>query len=282
MRVLLRTVILMLVLFSGFVYGQRIEAEVELEEDALPQDKREKLRDFPDKVMHYLNSHDWSDDPWNTPVYINVQLILSDKSSGAEERYDGKLLIHNNYDVQFFDQRWRFAYQSGDMLIHSEGTLDSFTSMLDFYIYLILGFEFDKWGTLAGNAYFEKAKQIAEQSKFGLGRFINGWDRRLELVERLLSDPHRSYREMVDYYYYGLSFVNQNNAKAREHVATAVERLDNILRLDPENEYAKKFIDAHYMEMLEIYRRALDKSPLRTLMVLDPSHQRAYQEILNR
>ncbi len=261
--------------------AQRIEAKVELKLQALPQDKQQKLRNFAEQVEHYINSYEWCDDPWQTTVAVDIQLILEDISSGAEDRYRGQMLIHNNYDIQFFDKRWRFAYQAGDILQHNEGTLNSFTSMIDYYIYLILGGEFDKWGTLEGTPYYEKARHIAEQSKFGLGRYIEGWDRRLDQANYFLSDRHKPFREMVDYYFYGLSFVREDNAKARKHCATAIQMLDKILSNDPENEYAKKFIEAHYSEMIEIFRRAKNKEPVRTLLVLDPGHERLYRDILN-
>jgi len=210
-----------------------------------------------------------------------VQLILEDRSTNAEDRYAGQILIHNNYDLQFFDKRWSYTYMIENNLQHQENGLDSFTSVVDFYIYLILGGEFDKWSTLGGQVYFEKAKSIAEQAKFGMGRFIEGWDRRLDLVTYLLGDRHRPYREMVDYYFYGLSFIREDNARARQHCATAISMLDKIITNDPENEYAKKFVDAHYMEMVEIFRRAINKDPLRTLMVIDPGHAQIYRDILN-
>ena len=275
--------VLLFILAAGLygpVHAQRVEAEVSTDLRTLPIDRQEKLRDFADKVMHYINSYDWNDDPWQTVVYINIQLRLEDMSSGAEERYRGTIVIDNNYDIQFSDKRWRFAYQSNDQLIHEENAMNSFTNLIDFYIYLILGHEFDKWSTLGGSPYYEKAKYIAEQSKFGLGRYIDGWDRRLELANYFLSDQHKPFREMMDYYFYGISFINKDNAEARKHCATAIKMLDKILSYNPEHEYAKKFIEAHYIEMVEIFRRAKNKEPIRTLMVLDPAHERIYRDIL--
>ena len=269
-----------LVLPSADIHAQRIEADVKVTLDGLSQVKQDELRDFEEKVEHYINSFDWCEDPWETIVYVHLELAPQDISSGAEERYSSVILISNTNDIQFSDKRWRFAYQSEENLIHDEAYLNSFTNAIDFYIYLILGGEFDKWGTLGGDIYYEKARHIAEQSKFGLARYIDGWDRRLDLVNRLLSDVHKPYREMVDYYYYGLSYVNQDNAKARQHCATAIKMLDKITRNDPDNEYAKNFIDAHRSEMIEIFRRAKNKEPVRTLRILDPENERLYQDLL--
>lgn len=273
---------LMLLASASPLWSQRIESEVITDLETLPQEKQDKLMDFVDRVRQFLDNAPWNDDPWDTPVYLNVTLRLEDMSSGAQERYKGTLIISNSYDIQFSDLRWRFAYQSGDPILYEENNLDSFTSMLAFYVNMILGGEFDKWGTLAGTAYYEKARNIAEQSKFGMGQFQEGWDRRVDLVNYFLSDIHRPFREMVDYYFYGLSYVSEDNEKARKHCATAIEMLDQILARDPENEYAQNFIKAHYQEIVEIYRRALDKEPLRTMLILDPSNERVYRDILER
>ncbi|MBN1996445.1 DUF4835 family protein [candidate division KSB1 bacterium] len=273
------TIILMMIL-SFSVSAQRIEAQVKVTLDGLSQDKQTKLAGFADKIEHYINSYNWSDDPWDTVVYVYFEMAPQDISTGAEERYSSVLMISNTNDIQFSDKRWKFAYQAEEILVHDEAYLHSFTNMVDFYIYLILGGEFDKWGTLGGTVYYEKARHIAEQSKFSLARYIDGWDRRLDLVNLLLSDRHKPFREMVDYYFYGISFIREDNAKARKHCATAVEMLDKILSNEPENEYAKNFIEAHRSEMLEIFRRAKDKTPLRTLRVLDPDNERMYQDAL--
>ncbi len=262
--------------------AQRIEAEVITDLQTLSQEKQEKLVDFVERVRQFLDNAPWSDDPWDTPVYLEVTLRLDAMSAGAEERYKGTIIISNSYDISFSDLRWRFAYQSGDPILYEENNFDSFTSVMAFYVNMILAGEFDKWGTLAGTIYYEKARNIAEQSKFGLGRFIEGWDRRLELVEYFLSDIHRPFREMVDYYFYGLSYVGEDNEKARKHCATAIEMLDEILARDPENEYAQNFIKAHYQEIVEIYRRAVNKEPLRMMLVLDPANERTYRDILER
>ena len=281
-QITLSCIVLFIFLSVTSLLGQRIESEVVTDLQTLPQEKQEKLVDFVDKVRQYLDTSPWNNDPWDTPVYLNVTLRLEDMSSGAEERYKGSIIVSNSYDIQFSDLRWRFAYQSGDAIIYEENNFDSFTSVLAFYVNMVLGGEFDKWGTLAGTPYYEKARNIAEQSKFGLGRFIEGWDRRLDLVNYFLSDIHRPFREMVDYYFYGISYIGEDNEKARRHCATAIEMLDEILARDPENEYARNFINAHYQEIVEIYRRAIDKEPLRQMLVLDPDHERIYRDILER
>ncbi len=278
-------IFLSILLLTGTSFSQRIDAYVSIAEDALSDEAKEKLADFTDKVETYINNNDRCPNEWNTEVIVNINMVLSDISSGAEEKYNCQTFqIGTNYDIQLSDKRWKFAYDSKDNLTYDDNNYDSFTSMIEFYLYLILGFEYDKWGTLAGDIYYEKAKYIAEQSKFGLGRFVDGWDKRLDLVNYFLSDRHKPFREMVDYYFYGLSFVNEDNEKVRKHIATAIEKLDRILADDPENEYAEYFLSAHRGELIDIYRNAINKEPIRLLMIMDTddAYKREYQDILNK
>lgn len=272
---------LIILFIAASANAQVVEAVMELPIEHLREETRVKLADFTDKIQYYVNSYQWCEDKWGYILPININLVLTDISSGSEERYNcTNMVIDNNYDMQFADKRWKFAYRSSDVLIHEEGALNSLTSLIDYYIYLMLGHEFDKSSTLGGDIYYEKARDIAENARFGMGRFNEGWDRRLDLARELLSDQHKPFREMVDYYFYGLSFVGEDNAEARKHCATAVRMLDKILADDPENEYCEKFINAHHIELLEIFKRAKDKSILRLLTVIDPDHERAYQEFL--
>ena len=255
--------------------------------DALSEEAKLRLEDFTEKLEYYINDNDRCPNEWNSEVAVGIDMVIKDNSAAAEEKYDCQsFVISNNYDVQLSDHRWKFAYDSRANLQFNENNLDSFTSMIEFYLNVILGFEYDKWGTFAGEIYFEKARNIAEQSKFGLGRFQEGWDKRLELVNYFLSDRFKPFREMVDYYYYGLSFVQEDNDKVRTHIATAIDKLDRILSNEPDNEYAINFLNAHFSEITEIYRRGLDKEPLRKLMIMDPdpqeTHKPTYQDILGR
>ena len=66
------------------------------------------------------------------------------------------------------------------------------------------------------------------------------------------------------------------------HPNNTIQVLDKIVSKDPENEYAKMFLNAHYIEMVEVFRRAQDKTPLRTLMVIDPAHAQVYRNIIEK
>lgn len=276
-----------LIVFIGQIFPpsaacQRVVAQVNTILKTLPIEKQEKLADFHDKVTHYINSYDWHNNPYDGgQIDVDMTIMLEDISTSSEERYKATFQVTNKYDIQIFDKRCRFAYRSGELVVH-ENAINSLTALLDYFIYLIIGGEFDKYGTLEGTPYYEKARDIAQQAKFQLSRYDSegGWDLRNEQINYILSKEHQKFREMVDYYYYGISLIESELDKAREYCAEAVRMLDKILEEDPKNEYCKNFISSHHAELINLYKNAQDKTVLKKLMILDPDNAESYRENL--
>ena len=259
--------------------AQEVRAEVTTILKTLPLDKQQRLADFAQKIERYINNYEWFDEPEIT-VEIKMQWLLQDISSSSEERYRAQILVSNNSDIQYFDKRCRFPYNPNEPIIHNEPAFTPLTGLIDFYVYLIIAGELDKYGTLAGTPFYQKALDIAQQARYGLGRFNEGWDLRVELAKRLLSEEHKPFREMVDYYFYGLSVKDDDIEEARKYVAEAVRRLAAILEKDPKNDFCQKFLDAHHIEIIDLFANAKDKGIFRTLMELDPDHADAYKKHL--
>jgi len=259
--------------------AQEVRAEVSTILKTLPLDKQQRLADFAQKIERYINNYEWFDEPEIT-VEIKMQWLLQDISSSSEERYRAQILVSNNSDIQYFDKRCRFPYNPNEPIIHNEPAFTPLTGLIDFYVYLIIAGELDKYGTLAGTPFYQKALDIAQQARYGLGRFNEGWDLRVELAKRLLSEEHKPFREMVDYYFYGLSVKDDDIEEARKYVAEAVRRLAAILEKDPKNDFCQKFLDAHHIEIIDLFANAKDKGIFRTLMELDPDHADAYKKHL--
>jgi hypothetical protein len=145
-------------------FGQGIHADVKLHLEKIPMDHRHKLANLQEKLTAYINDYDqWTDDEDLGDLYLNIQIFLQDISSNFEDRYAGQFLISNNSDLQFFDKHWRFNYTPGDAFYHQENAFNPLTSLIDFYINLVLGGEYDKIDRLAGTKYYVIAQDIAHQ-----------------------------------------------------------------------------------------------------------------------
>ncbi len=263
------------------IFAQSIIATVDLELNALPDENRVKLQNFKQVLEDYLNNYKWTKDEFIGELKINWSLVLQDISASYQDRYKAQLLVTNNTDVQYADRRCRFAYQKGEIPIHTDNNWDSLTSLLDFYMNIIIAEEMDKYGHLLGTPYLEKAKLIAEQARFGLGQFIEGWDLRVELIVDLLNDKTKKYREMKDFYFYGLYFSKEDPAKARTYIKEAINMLEEIHKAeDSKYKRCTKFLEAHHIEIVELFKDSNESPIFEKLVKLDPDRANIYREHL--
>jgi len=128
-------------IFHSNSYAQSIIVTVDLELNALPDENRVKLQDFKQVLEDYLNNYKWTKDEFVGELKINWSLVLQDMSVSYQDRYKAQVLVTNNSDVQYADKRCRFAYQKGEIPVHSDNNWESLTSLLDFYMNIIIAEE---------------------------------------------------------------------------------------------------------------------------------------------
>jgi hypothetical protein len=259
------------------VNAQKIRAEATLLLERLPLEKQQKLKDFYQAIETYISDYDWTGEVWDQEIPLTIQIYLQDHSVSYESRYAGTFLITNNLDIQYYDKYWRFPYQDGERLFHQEGVFDPLTGFMEFYVYLILGGEYDKQGRLLGTPYFEKAKYIAEQAQFN-SQFILGWDERNRLIDRILSDEYKPFREMVDLFFLGMSYVGEADTTARRYCNGALDVMDRILRRNPDHPEALQFMKAHHLEYIDLFKG--DEEMLRRLMDIDRARAETYEKYI--
>ncbi|MFQ5824057.1 MAG: DUF4835 family protein [bacterium] len=265
-------------LYSPSLIAGQIKANVNVIIDKLPLDKQQKLKDFHTNVKNYIENVDWLEEADVLPIEISLQMFLTDIPSNIEDRYKCEFLISSS-DVQYFDKRVRFPYQPGDPLVYNEQTIEPLTGVIDFYINIILGNELDKESFLGGDIYYKRALNIAALGKFVRTEFIIGWTEREELIQRVFEEPFLTFRKMKDFYFYALYIRKENIAEARKHLKTALNMIETVMKKQSNLEEPKQFLNAHYLDLLEIFKDDSEKSEVfKKLKELDPEHKELYEE----
>jgi len=258
--------------------AQQIQAEVNVMLERLPLEKQQKLRDLSDEIESYLSDYDWTGEMLESPIRVTMQIILQDRSVSYEDRYSATFLVSNNVDIQYHDKYWRFPYQPGDILQHDE-MFHPFTGFLDFYIYLLLAAEYDRYGRLMGDRYLDKADNLVEQAKFN-SLFMWGWKERGEIIRRMKSEDYEAFRLMKDTFYLGLSYIGEADSTARRYVKDALVQFESVLTRRTENKDAQRFLEANYQTFTDILKE--DREALEILMRIDPGRESYYRKYLSR
>lgn len=257
--------------------AQKIKSTVNVVLERLPLEKQKKLQDFANIVETYINSYDYTDSKSNEEIPVTIQIFLQDNSVNYESRYSGTFLVSNTTDIQYYDKYWKFPYQEGTPLTHIENVYDPFTGLIDFYLNILLGGEFDKYGPLTGTPFYEKAKQINEQAKFNT-KFVWGWEERTKLIEFLVGEENKVFRLAKDAFFYSLALASQQDTTAQRFAIQSVGELEKVLTDNPEHKEAVQFLNVHNREMAELLKG--DPRSIQILIRIDPARGELYKEYL--
>lgn len=259
--------------------SQNPVATVKLNTEKLAQESREKVADLGSELGRYVNDYDWTDNSYNfnIPLQVDIFFELAQPTS-FEDRYDARIVLSNGTDFQASDKRWTFAYMQGMQFAHT-GQFNSLTSMLDFYIYVMLGQEYDKLKKLGGSDYYHKASEIVQLSKFS-EFFQTGWRERQIYIEKILSDAQIPLREL-EYFFVQASqwFKLDNRATAGQYLRVILIRLRGI---DPENTGLQRFYQLHHLDLARLLSVLGMRSELEELAQLDPDDAATYKQFLEQ
>lgn len=278
---ILSAVVCVILLHFSVLYSGPVTAKVHVIIDKLPIDKQQKMKDFHEEVKSYIDQVEWLEEDDYVPIEISLQLFLTDSPSNYEDRYNCEFLISST-DVQYFDKRVRFPYQTGDQFVYSEQAVGPFTGVVNFYVNMVLGSELDKYRNFGGDLYYKRAESFAALGKFVRTEFIRGWTEREELVKRVFKEPFTTFRKMKDYYFYGMYIREKDIKDARDNIKTALLMLETAMEKKSEFDEPKQFLNAHYREMVDIFKDAKNHDEVfKKLIQLDPDHKELYEEYIS-
>ena len=85
--------------------------------------------------------------------------------------------------------------------MHDELTFEALTGFIDYYAYLILGYDFDSFAELGGNEYFAKAQDVVDLAQssnaIGWARSSNNRRNRFTLVADMMNSSYDDLREPI-------------------------------------------------------------------------------------
>jgi len=259
--------------------GQQIQATVSLNTEKLLQESKDKLVSLPDQLKRYINEYDWLQAQGHYPIEVQVDIYIERaEPTSYEDRYEARLVIGNKGDFQESDKRWKFPYQQGSSLTHAD-QFSGLTGVIDFYLYLLLGGEFDKASKLGGTDFYAKAYQVAQLSKFS-EFFQWGWKERLAHIENVRSDSNVPYRELRYFFIQARNNLRVDNRKTAEQYLRVV--LIRLKGLNPENEATGRFYELNSLELARLLQAFGMRSQLQELTMQDATHAETYQEALKQ
>jgi hypothetical protein len=302
---------LLLIIFlssSSFLNAQDFEVQVIMNIDALSADAKDKVSTFKQQVEEYYNRNKFYENNYfnesglpGSELY-KIKVIIQFYFKGASgDNYDVQMLVASQRIIDKFDkkqnpkyttlfkmldERCSFTYNKAMQFIKNDLRFDPLLSLLDYYAYMMLGYDqdsfFPKDDSKNKSFYFQKALDICNKPISDR----NGWTEtgggskpsRLQLVQELLNPRFEDFRNgFFEYHWFGLDSMGYSK-NAHKIILNALKKIGNIKKKEVKAFNIDLFFDTKNPEIADIFLNYGDKRVYDQLILIDPSHQRIYEE----
>ncbi|NQW78425.1 MAG: DUF4835 family protein [Chitinophagaceae bacterium] len=301
-------------LFTIFMIGcavhlldaQELAASITIQSNKVDNQVDPKI--FPQlqiQLKDFINQRKWSNDAYSNEEKIDCSFYITIESEVGPGVYDAKLSIVSNRPIHnasysssvlnMQDANFTFKYQLSQPIEFNENRIQgadplasNLTATIAYYIYIILGLDYDSFAPKAGMPYFNKALNIVYNAPEGSG--ISGWKsydgqrNRYILIDNLTKYGNDKVHDIIySYYREGLDQMTEKPVLAKSNI------LNTLINLQEMNEGAVSgmlipiLMQAKFSEIVGIFNnsdKATRKQLLTTLSSLDITNINKYKEKL--
>lgn len=274
MKHIILSLVFALSLVSAAASAQLLHPEVTVDLRALPEEAQIKLRGIDSTLTRYIaeQRHPWNRDDGAYDLPVQVSIYFTDYSPNpTEDKYKANIIVTNKGDARYEDKRYEFGlrtpYQPG------QAGYDSFFSVIEFYLWIAIANEEDKYEKLGGNPYFDRARQIQLSAASSI--YYEGWDKRDVLLRGLTEEKNKLYREFEFFYHTALYYDELRQAEdTKAYMHYALLKLDG---LSPDQRAG--ILESEHTYMATALKNCTYDKGIEALRRMDPAHKDAYDQI---
>lgn len=276
------------------VRAQELDCSVAVDYSALSGSDFSRLSELEPLIEEYLNDHQWTNDRFQPQERIRCSFNLTFVSNTGMDQFSVRLTVVSRRPIygtmqyspvlQHMDNSWSFTYVENQSLVHDLDRFDAMASVLDFYAYLILGYDYDTFSELGGTPHFQQARTIAElaQSAGAPGWDPNAGQSRGALIDQILDPTMEPLRvAYFRYHFQGLDHFTTETESAREAMLRAIRSVNQLLNNVSGNYAVSLFFSTKYEEMTAAFQQGdLRTQAHQVLLEADPSHSSTYNQLV--
>lgn len=300
------TLFLLPLFLSLFVCGgghaQELKCSFQLNSQKIQGTNRNVFNTLQSSVYEFLNNTPWTTNKFAENERIECTLILTLNEQSGDE-YKGTMNLqlrrpifgtsYHSPVINFLDQNIQFTYIENEKLEFNEAAHQSnLTAILAFYVYMILGYDYDTFSPLGGTEFFEKAQQVVNNAQNapekGWKAYESSKKNRYWMVENMMNDKYRGLRRaMYTYHRRGLDVMADKIPEGREAILQSIGEVQKVYRARPDADMLaiQLFLEAKREELLGVFAKspASEKAKAVNILVdLDRQNAQQYQDLLKQ
>lgn len=294
-----------LLVFSLLIFrsinAQELNCSVDINFTQIQGSSNKQIFDqMKNSILQFMNNTKWTNEVFAPNEKIDCSILIIIKEVVGQDEYSGSIQVTSNRPVfkssyttpvlNIEDEYFQFKFQQFTQLEFNINTFqNNLTSILQYYAYVILAYDYDTFSSEGGTTYWQKAQLIVQNAQnapeTGWKSNQNGLQQRNRywLVENAMQPAFKGIRDcMYDYNFKGLDHMFENVEESRSVIAKSLELLIPVYRSRPGLMNLQVFFNAKREEIVNIFKGASPEEKtkvLETLAIIDPANTNRYSKI---
>jgi len=301
----IRSIVILALLLvpSHGLSAQELKCNVQVTAQRIQGSNRTLFQNMQRDIYDFMNNTVWTNNVFSYAERIECNLIINLSDQISADEFSGTLQVqlkrpvynttYNSTVLNFIDNNIRFRYVEFQTLEFDPSTYrSSLVSILAYYAYMIIGFDYDTFSPLGGTEYFNMADRIVTNAQSAVETGWKPYDgsrnkNRYWLVKNVLDKEYEDVRMfMYQYHRNGLDIMESRSAEARSTIAESLKLIQQVYRKQPDPYlYLLTLItEAKVDELVNVFSGSFPDEKNRVveiLMEIDASNKAKYEKILS-
>jgi len=255
------------------------------------------------QLTNFLNNRKWTSDVFQSQEKIRCNFILTVSNVDADNIFQATLAVqsarpvyHASYQTALIncqDANVQFKYVQFQQLDFNENRVQgtdalaaNLPAIFAYYVYVILGFDYDSFSPKGGDLYFSKAQNVVTNAPEA--KAISGWKsfdgqrNRYWLAENMMNSKYNDIHDIIySYYRDGLDKMYDDVETARANVLDALSSLQDFNQTNPNTMIAQFIVQGKSQEYIGIFKNGDPQSRVQASQILtsiDVSNAATYKQ----
>jgi hypothetical protein len=263
--------------FTNQCFAQEVNCRVSIRRDAITNIDNQVFVDMERNIANFINTRKWTTDDYSSAEKIDCTIMfnLTGKVANVADAYLATLNIqgtrpvfntgYNTSIINFVDKECNFKFNQFSPLVFDDNRVngsgdaltDNLAATLAFYVYIMLGFDYDSYSLNGGSNYYKKAQNVVNNAPEGKNVF--GWKatennkNRFWLAEQTLNPRFNDFHK----YWYtmhrlGFDQYYDKPVEAKKNILEGIATLQKLNRENPNAILVQFFFNAKSTELLNL------------------------------
>lgn len=256
-------------------------------------------------LTNLLNNRKWTNETIGNNERIVCNFLIIIQEVKASNVYKATLTVqaarpvyNTTYEsplVNFLDESVIFKYVefqpvefNDNRIAGSDPLVSNLTAILAYYVYVILGLDYDSFALRGGDPFYQKAMNIINNAPEG--RDISGWKafdglrNRYWLMENLTNNRYNLVHDAIySYYRLGMDYMYENETEARTAILNSLNLLNTLNNDIPNTMIVQFFFQGKSAELIRLFKKGTPEEKQRAreiLQKIDITNSNTYKQEL--